>query len=181
VAGARLTLLNAAACPCGLPLPRPPALTAGTTVVGSTTFGAGHGGGHCAWFLSTDQKEWHKFAEVPDCTLVGSKVGSFNFVVPADAPAACATGTGARHFPGRASLVTLVVVGEWMEGGRGSTAAHMLCVSSVGTIGRAVRWTGVRAASMICLLGWICAQVACLAGCGARFCRVPAKCTPTAG
>ena len=69
-------------------------LTAGTKVTATTSYGAGHGGGQCAWFFSTDQTKWYKFAETPDCTSQSTDGQSFDFTPPATAPAACDTDAG---------------------------------------------------------------------------------------
>ena len=38
-------------------------LTPGETITGTTSYGAGHGGGQCAWMISTDEKTWYKVSE----------------------------------------------------------------------------------------------------------------------
>jgi len=68
--------------------------SAGTSVTATTSYGAGHGGGHCAWMISEDQNTWYKFAEVPDCTSQSSDGQQFDFTPPANAPASCASESG---------------------------------------------------------------------------------------
>ena len=69
-------------------------LAAGTSVTATTSNGAGHNGGQCAWFLSTDQKTWYKISEVADCTGTSADGQRFDVTPPTNAPAACASDTG---------------------------------------------------------------------------------------
>jgi hypothetical protein len=65
-------------------------LTAGSTITATTTFGAGHNGGHSAWALSTDDRTWYKFQDDVDTTLTGGQ--QHDFTVPSNAMAACSGG-----------------------------------------------------------------------------------------
>jgi len=67
-------------------------LTPNTTLKASTVAGAGHGGGHCAWFLSTDEKKWYKISDTADCTSDSVDGQRDDFVVPANAPVECKQG-----------------------------------------------------------------------------------------
>lgn len=67
-------------------------LTAGTAVQGTTVAGAGHGGGHCAWFVSPDQVNWYKINDAVDCTSESRDGQRHDFVVPTNAPKQCADG-----------------------------------------------------------------------------------------
>ena len=60
----------------------------------TTSYGAGHGGGQCAWMISTDGATWYKFSETEDCTSQSSDGQSFDFTPPANAPTACASEAG---------------------------------------------------------------------------------------
>lgn len=88
----------AAGVPChGLPASGAPVatLTPGATVKATTSYGAGHGGGHCAWYISTKaQTTWYKISETADCTSQSVDGQRDDFVVPSNAPAECATAGG---------------------------------------------------------------------------------------
>ena len=64
------------------------ALTAGETLTATTTFGAGHNGGHTVWALSTDDVTYYKFQDDVDTTLNGGQ--EHTFTVPTNAPKECA-------------------------------------------------------------------------------------------
>lgn len=68
-------------------------LAVGATITGRTTNGAGHGGGHCAWFVSADQLTWYKINDKIDCTPATQPTlpggGTHDLVLPANLPAAC--------------------------------------------------------------------------------------------
>jgi hypothetical protein len=65
-------------------------LTAGDTWFPKTSFGAPHGGGHCAWAVTTDGTNYYKFSDNKDCTL--GPVGTTHPVlIPENLPAKCAT------------------------------------------------------------------------------------------
>ena len=66
----------------------------GEKVEGKTTFGAGHGGGHCVWAVSTDQETWYKIQEEVDCTDQSTAGQTHSFTVPEELLGACSSGTG---------------------------------------------------------------------------------------
>jgi LysM repeat protein len=63
---------------------------ANTKVSAKTTFGAGHDGGHCAWFISEDQKTWYKLNDKLDCTK-GGQNQPHDVTIPANVPVSCGT------------------------------------------------------------------------------------------
>jgi hypothetical protein len=65
-------------------------ITAGTMVRAKTTFGAGHDGGHCAWFISADQVTWYKLNDKIDCTKKGQDQ-PHDVTIPANVPLTCGT------------------------------------------------------------------------------------------
>jgi len=60
---------------------------AGDTVPGLMTYGAAHGGGHCAWMVSEDQQTWYKLNDKLDCTTAGTH----DVVLPTNLPTSCGT------------------------------------------------------------------------------------------
>lgn len=67
----------------------------GALTPGRTTFGAGHGGGHCAWFISEDQVTWYKINDKVDCMGAtqpsAAGAGIHDLVIPASIPLSCGT------------------------------------------------------------------------------------------
>lgn len=76
-----------ATCHASTPGTNRATIVAGVNQIGKMTYGAAHGGGHCTWMISEDEKTWYKINDKVDCTTIGTH----DLVVPANVPASCET------------------------------------------------------------------------------------------